>query len=282
MNDAERREELADFLRTRRARLSPSDVGLPPGVRRKTVGLRREEVAQLANVGVTWYTWLEQGRDIHVSRQILESLAQVLKLNTEERAYLFSLANHPLLPVPDDVQREEASPLLQRFLDQLEANPAYIIGRRWDLLAWNRAACAVIGDFRAIAPEQRNIVRFVFTNQEFRHRIVDWEGVAQRVLAQFRASSGRAPGDPGFAALIEDLKGSSREFRLWWPRHEVRGRQDGRKELVHPQVGHLFLEHTTFQVSEAPEQQIVVYLAAPESDTAEKIRHLLSDEQLKV
>ncbi|MBO0796283.1 MAG: helix-turn-helix domain-containing protein, partial [Ktedonobacteraceae bacterium] len=187
MNDVERRKELADFLRTCRARLSPTDVGLPPGVRRKTVGLRREEVAQLANVGVTWYTWLEQGRDIHVSRQILESLAQGLRLNIDERTYLFSLAKHPLLPVSDG-QREEISPLLQRFLDQLGANPAYIIGRRWDVLAWNRAACMVLGDFRAMPPEQRNIVRFVFTDQELRRRMLDWEGVAQRVLAQFRAS----------------------------------------------------------------------------------------------
>ena len=112
--------------------------------------------------------------------------------------------------------------------------------------------------------------------------MVDWEGVAQRVLAQFRASSGRAPGDARFTMLIEELKRASREFRLWWPRHEVRGRQDGRKELNHPLVGHLVLEHTTFQVSEAPDMQVVVYLAAPEMDTAEKIHRLLSREQLRV
>jgi transcriptional regulator with XRE-family HTH domain len=275
MNDAERRKELADFLRTRRARLSPTDVGLPLGVRRKTAGLRREEVAQLASVGVTWYTWLEQGRDIHVSRQILESLGQVLMLNADEKAHLFSLANHPLGPSPW-MQREMVSPLLQRFLDQLDPNPAYITGRRWDLLAWNQAACQVIGDFSALPAEQRNIVWFVFTNQEFRRRALDWEGIAQKVLAQFRVSSGRAPGDPWFTALIEALKQASREFRMWWPRHEVKGRQDGRKELIHPLVGHVVLEHTTFQVSEAPDLQVVVYLASPELDTAEKIHCLLA------
>jgi transcriptional regulator with XRE-family HTH domain len=281
VKDAERRKELADFLRTRRARLSPTEAGLPPGVRRKTAGLRREEVAQLASVGVTWYTWLEQGRDIHVSRQVLESLAQVLQLNADEKAHFFSLALYPIVPTPF-MQRETVSPLLQRFLDQLGPNPAYITGRRWDLLAWNQAVCEVIGDFNALPPERRNIVWFVFTNQEFRHRVVDWEGMAQRVLAQFRVSSGRTPGDPWFTILIEDLKQASREFRLWWPRHEVKGRQDGCKELIHPLVGHLVLEHTTFQMSEAPDLKVVVYLASPESNTAEKIHRLLRSEQLKI
>jgi hypothetical protein len=179
------------------------------------------------------------------------------------------------------MQREMVSPLLQRFLDQLGPNPAYITGRRWDLLAWNQAACHVIGDFSALPPEQRNIVWFVFTNQAFRRRAVDWEGIAQRVLAQFRVSNGRTPGDPWFTTLIEALKQASPEFRLWWPRHEVKGRQDGRKELIHPRVGHLVLEYTTFQVSEAPNLQIGVYLASPESDTAEKIHDLLSSEQAK-
>jgi len=179
------------------------------------------------------------------------------------------------------MQREMVSPLLQRFLDQLGPNPAYITGRRWDLLAWNQAACHVIGDFSALPPEQRNIVWFVFTNQAFRRRAVDWEGIAQRVLAQFRVSNGRTPGDPWFTTLIEALKQASPEFRLWWPRHEVKGRQDGRKELIHPLVGHLVLEYTTFQVSEAPNLQIGVYLASPESDTAEKIHDLLSSEQAK-
>lgn len=279
MNDAERRKELADFLRTRRGRLSPTNVGLPPGVRRKTTGLRREEVAQLASVGVTWYTWLEQGRDIHVSSQILESLAQVLLMNADEKAHLFSLANQPLVP-PPPIQQEMVSPLLRRFLDQLGPSPAYITGRRWDLLAWNQAACQVLGNFSAQPPEHRNIVWFVFTNQEFRRRAMDWEGIAQRVLAQFRASSGRTPGDPWFTTLIEALKEASPEFRLWWPRHEVKGRQDGRKEIIHPSVGHLVFETTTLQVSETSNLQIGVYLTSPES--AKKIQELLSREQVNV
>jgi transcriptional regulator with XRE-family HTH domain len=274
MNDEERRKELADFLRTRRARLQPADVGLPPGLRRKTAGLRREEIAQLANVSVTWYTWLEQGRAIQVSEQVLESLAHALLLHADEKAHLFFLARQTL--PPDSVSRQETvSPLLQRFLDQLEPNPAYLTGRRWDLLAWNRAACVVLGEVDAFAPDQRNILRLVFTDQEFRQRVVDWEVVAQRVLAQFRLSSGCATGDPWFRVLIEDLKRTSQEFRAWWPRHEIKGRQSGRKELVRSDVGHLVLEHTTFQVSENPVLKVVVYLASSEANTLEKLRQLM-------
>jgi hypothetical protein len=130
--------------------------------------------------------------------------------------------------------------------------------------------------------EKRNIVWFIFTDQEFRRRVVDWEGVAQRVLAQFRVSCGQWPGDPRFADLIERLKQSSPEFRLWWPRHEIRGRQDGCKELMHPRVGRLLLEHTTFQINEAPDLKVVVYLAAPQTDTAAKIQRLLSGEPLRI
>ncbi len=281
MDDIERRKELADFLKSRRRRLSPVDVGLPPGVRRKTPGLRREEVAQLASVGVTWYTWLEQGRDIHVSQQILESLAQALQLSQAERAHLFVLAQQQSVSVPA-TQREVVSPFLHRFLEQLEPGPAYITGRSWDLLAWNRAALEVLGDFSALDEEKRNIVWFVFTDQEFRRRVVDWEGIAQRVLAQFRVSCGQWPNDPRFADLIEQLEQNSPEFRLWWPRHEIRGRQDGCKELIHPRVGRLLLEHTTFQLSEAPDLKVVVYLAAPQTDTAAKIQRLLSGEPLKI
>jgi len=253
------------------------DVGLASGVRRKTTGLRREEVAQLASVGVTWYTWLEQGRAIQVSPQVVESLARAFQLNADEKAHLFALANHPFAPISANPQ-ETVSPLLLRFLEQMGTNPAYITGRRWDLLAWNRAACEIIGDFQALAPEQRNIITFIFTNQDFRQRAVDWEGIAQRALAQFRLSCGNAPGDPWFTALIDELNKSSREFRQWWPRHEVKRRLDGRKELFHPQVGHLALEHTTFHPSETPDLRITIYFATSEYNTSEKIQRLLSKE----
>ena len=212
MNDQERRKALAQFLQARRERLSPEAVGLPTSSRRRTPGLRREELALIAGIGLTWYTMLEQGRDIHVSQQILESLAQALQLSQVERAHLFSLAQQSIVPAPS-MPREVVSPFLQRFLDQLEPGPAYITGRRWDLLAWNRAACEVLGDFQVLAEAERNIVWFIFTDQEFRRRVGDWEGVAQRVLAQFRVSCGQGPGDPRFADLIERLTVRREEIR---------------------------------------------------------------------
>jgi transcriptional regulator with XRE-family HTH domain len=167
MTDNEQRDELTNFLRTRRAQLSSTDVGLPRAARRKTAGLRREEVAHLAGVGVTWYTWLEQGRDIHVSVQVLESLAQTLRLSAEEKAHLFLLAGQgpPQHPVP---QQEYVSPFLQKLLEQQGSSPAYITGRRWDVLAWNLAASQVIANFAALPVEERNIVRLIFTDKEFR------------------------------------------------------------------------------------------------------------------
>lgn len=280
MIDDERRKELADFLRTRRARLAPTEVGLPLTARRKTVGLRREEVAQLASVGVTWYTWLEQGRDIHVSAQVLDSLAQALRLSAEEKAHLFLLAGQAPPPPPSALQ-EQISPFLQKFLEHLETSPAYITGRRWDVLAWNRAACEIFGDFAALPSDACNILRFIFTNSELRRRLVDWEGIAQRALAQFRASSSRYRGDAQFEALIKDLQQVSPEFARWWPRHDVRGRQDGCKELVHPQVGYLAFDHSTFQVNDLPDLRVTVYLPASE-ETASKLAHLLVRENVRV
>lgn len=272
MASNEQRSELANFLRTRRSQLSPTEVGLPRTARRKTAGLRREEVAQLAGVGVTWYTWLEQGRDINVSTQVLDSLAQTLKLAPAEKTHLFLLAGQapPPHPVP---QQEHVSPFLHRFLEHMGSNPAYLTGRRWDVLAWNHAACQVIANFAAVPVEERNIVRLIFTDEDYRRRSVDWEGIAQRVLAQFRASSGQYRNDAQFGALITELQQRSPEFSHWWSRHEVQGRQDGRKEIIHPQVGSLVFEHSTFQIDGSPGLKMVVYLPACE-ETARKLEQL--------
>jgi transcriptional regulator with XRE-family HTH domain len=269
MTQNELRSELANFLRTRRNHLLPEEVGLPRVARRKTAGLRREEVAQLTGVGVTWYTWLEQGRDIHVSTQVLESLAHTFRLTPAEKAYLFLLAGQTSLayPVP---QQEEVSPFLSRLLEQMGTNPAYITGRRWDVLAWNRAACQVFVNFATIPVEERNIVHFTFTNEESRRRFVDWEGVAQRMLAQFRSSHSQYRNDAQFHALITELQQRSPEFACWWSKYEVQGRQDGRKEINHPQVGSLVFEHSTFQIDGSPGLKMVVYLPACE-ETARKL-----------
>ncbi len=273
MDDERRRAALADFLRTRRARVTPAAAGLPPGPRRRTPGLRREEVAQVASVSAAWYTWLEQGRDIRASRGVLESIAAALRLTPDERRHLFLLADQPLGAALSPAS-ETVSAAHQRVLDGLGVNPAYMTGRRSDILAWNRAATAVLGDFAALPARERNTIWRLFATADC-HLFADWEDLAQRALAQFRADSARYVGDPWFAELIDDLQRVSPEFRAWWPRHDVLGMPDGRKVLNHPTAGRLALEHTTFQVPDAPDLKLVVYTPL-EADTATRLARLLA------
>lgn len=273
--ESQRLQELGDFLRTRRARLAPEDVGLPRGSRRRAPGLRRAEVAQLAGVSVDWYTWLEQGRPITVSTQVLESLVQALHMNESERTHLFFLA-HQQPPPERATGPETVSPTLQHFLDQQTLSPAFVIGRWWDTVAVNEAACVVFGDFHQLATHERNSVWRMFTSPAHRQLLVDWEGNARRMLAQFRATCGRYPGDPRLAELIHDLMICSPEFRAWWPQHEVLGTLEGRKTFNHPEVGYLMFEHLTFQMFDAPDLKVNVYTPLEEAGTPAKIAQLLS------
>lgn len=272
-----RLQELGNFLRTRRARLTPEEVGLPKGTRRKTPGLRRVEVAQLVGVSVDWYTWLEQGRSIKPSTQVLERLVQTLRLDAHERTHLFLLAQQQ--PPPALVLEPEiVSPALQRFLDRFDTRPAFVSGRRWDVLACNAAGCAIFGDFRRkTGPRERNTIWGVFTNPMARQVIVDWEEDARQLLAQFRSMCGRYPGDAQLTELIHDLMLASPEFRAWWPDHEVRGGQEGRKTLNHPQVGYLLFERLTFQVFDTPDLKVTVYTPLEEADTPRKVMQLLEE-----
>lgn len=275
MNDQERRRELAHFLRTRRERLSPESVGLPTGSRRRTPGLRREELALVAGIGVTWYTRLEQGRDITVSSQVLESLARVFNLDTAERNHLFVLAREqlPVDPTPlTDI--DTISPQLQCILDTMGIYPAYVTNPRWDIVAWNQVMCNVYTDFSALSIHERNIPRFLFTNPLQRTILVDWEREAQGVLALFRASTERYVGEPWFKALVDDLQRTSPEFRAWWPRHDIQVAHTGPKELNHPLVGRLVLQSNTFQVIDAPDLRMVIYTPLPETHTAQKLAQL--------
>jgi hypothetical protein len=272
-SEALRRSALAEFLRMRRASLTPAAVGLPAGVRRRTPGLRREEVAQLANIGTAWYTALEQGRDIRPSVGVLESLADALCLTPDERQHLFLLAGQPL-PVQPPTSEETVSPALRRLLDDLDPDPACVLGRYWDYLYWNRAAAAVFTLVDAPPPYPRNFVWRLFVDP--RARRPGWEDVARTVLAQFRAASARYPGDPRFAVLIGDLERASPEFRAWWPRHDVLGDLDCRKKILHPVVGCLVLDRTTLQVPTAPDLTLMVYTPVPETDTACKLQHLVA------
>ncbi|GHO62511.1 transcriptional regulator [Ktedonobacter sp. SOSP1-52] len=275
IGDEQRRQDLADFLRTRRMRLSPEQVGLIRGGRRRTPGLRREEVAQLANVGVSWYTLLEQGRDIHPSSEVLHSIADALQLTPAERQHLFLLAGQQH-PVDTHASHEQVSPALRHVLDALNPTPAFVVGRRWNFLAWNTTAEHVFLLSRSVPPYEYNAVWRIFADPMSLHIYnPKWEQVAQKVLAEFRADSVYYADEEWFKRLIADLQRVSPEFRAWWPRHDVRGRADARKGIEHPLVGRLMFEHTTLQVPTTPELKIMIYTPLPETDTLAKLQQLM-------
>ncbi len=254
------RRELAEFVLARRSRTKPDDVGLPTAARRRTPGLRREEVAQLAGVGVTWYTWFEQGRDVRVSIHFLERVSQALRLNTAERVYLFTLAQHR--PPPHaPIALPTISTAVLAMLNSLP-NPAYITTPRWDVAAWNPPATALFCDYAQLPPEQRNHLWLVFTDPACRRLLRDWETEARRMLAKFRLDYGRANGDPTFEALVTTLGAASAEFRRWWPLQDVSGLGEGIKRLRHPTLGEVHLEHTAFLVEGATDLRLVIYTPA--------------------
>ncbi|MBZ0278335.1 MAG: helix-turn-helix transcriptional regulator [Anaerolineae bacterium] len=270
-----RRQELSAFLQARRGRVKPQDWGLPEGKRRRTPGLRREEVAQLAGIGIDWYTWLEQGRDIHVSDQVLDSIAHVLRLDTEERKHLYMLAfgYHPPEPNPD--HDEFVGATLRRFIADLGIMPAFILGYRWDVLAWNASAAFLFGDFASIPAPDRNILWITFTDARSRAELVDWESHAQRLVAQFRVSYGKYVSDPGFTALVDRLQSHSPEFAAYWSQQDVYPRQDAYKQYQHPAAGCLQFKQNTFLVSDAPDLKLVVHIPLPETDTAVRLERSL-------
>ena len=272
MDERERRQALAAFLCTRRARLQPADVSLPARSRRRTPGLRREEVAELANIGVSWYTLLEQGHDVHPSRHVLESLAQALRLTTAEEQHLLRLSGLEL-PATMMVEEEQVTPALQRVVDALDPHPAFVIGRRWDVLSWNRAADLLFHFHEPCPPHSRNVVWRFFV-REARTLDLHWERQAQNLVAQFRADYARYPGDASFHEVIADLQRVSPRFRLWWEQQDVRGLPDGPRAMHHPTLGVLEFDHVTFQTSITPDLRVKVYAASPE--TASKLEQVLS------
>jgi hypothetical protein len=267
----ERRLELSDFLRTRRAKIMPSDVGLADGPRRRTPGLRREEVALLANIGTTWYTRLEQGQPINVSADVLQAISRALRLTSDERRHLHILAGLPLTVAPQDEER--VSDLVVRVLECLDPSPAYVSGRRWDVLAWNRSADALY-DFDAAEGLERNMVWRLFRDPNWKCRLGDPECAMRRCVAQFRAVAAKYPQDAGFLELIEDLRTNSPEFTRLWAEHDVLGSTEGLKRFVHPELGALILDHTSFALQGDGDMRIVVMTAAPGSESDRKLRLL--------
>ena len=272
--EKQRYKELGDFLKTRRAKISPSQVGLSEGLRRRTPGLRREEVAHIAGIGLTWYTWLEQGRAIQVSTDVLESLSRVLMLDEQERIHLYTLARQAL---PTDIPsyQETVSPMLQHVLDNLILSPSFIMDTRWNIIAWNKAASVVFADFSKIDVNKRNMVWMMFTYDDYKKLFIDWEFHAQGMLARFRSTSGQYIEDPWFVKFIENLKRESEEFNLWWSRHDVQRNSEIYKKLKHPIVGELLFEFSSFEVSDNSNLKLIVNTPFSETDTDVKIKLLL-------
>jgi transcriptional regulator with XRE-family HTH domain len=273
-SEERRREELADFLRKRRAHLKPEEVGLPSGGRRRTPGLRREEVAHLAGVGTTWYTWLEQGRDVRASLDVLEAISRALRLTPAERTHLVLLGRGEVPPPCKSDER--VSPTVKRLIENLGANPAYVIGRRWDYLAWNAAACAILGDFEDVPRAARNHLWMHFMDPARREMFPDWSRSARLMAAKFRADHAHHIGDPTFDELVTTLRKSSPEFCKLWGKHEVAQAGSARKIIHHPIVGTLLFEHAVFNPQETPEQRMILMSPLPDEDTPAKLARLLS------
>lgn len=268
------RELLAGFLRSRREMLNPDHLGLKPGPRRRTPGLRREEVAQMSGVSLTWYTWLEQGRDIRVSRQVLEALSHTLRLTPAERRHLFTLAG---AAVPAEVsQRVAVNPTLRSLVKTLDPNPAHVVDDCWDLLAANQAYAALVGGLTHLPVEERNSIWLLFSRPEMQSLLVDWQREVRDILGQFRISVGKHPGDPRATALIEALTRTSASFRTLWEKHPVHAFRPTTKRFSHPEVGRLDLNYTKLNVAEAPGQHLVVFMPASDAD-AMALRRLVDE-----
>ncbi|MEU6170938.1 helix-turn-helix transcriptional regulator [Streptantibioticus parmotrematis] len=263
----EQRRQLGAFLRSRRERLTPEECGLPSTGRRRTPGLRREELALLAGISATWYTYLEQGRDIRASEQVLTALAVALRLDRHERDHLLGLAGHPRADATGEREPLTAAAAAVPLL--LQPAPAYVIGGTYDVLSHNAAAEEL---FPGLVREGRpaNFVRWVFLEPVARDVVVDWEPEARGLLARLRTLAARHPGEPRWTRLIEELREGSPQARAWWSRYEVQPRHSGRKRLRHPARGQVTYAYTAFHLAEQPEQTLVVYVPedghGPEDD----------------
>lgn len=264
---------LGAFLRDRRTRMDPAALGFPKG-RRRTPGLRREEVAQRANISPTWYTWLEQGRGGAPSADVLDRIAAGLMLSEPEREHIYMLG----LGRSPEVRYTAVhgvTPRLQRVLDALEVSPAIIKNATWDVIAWNRAAAALLIDYAKLPPNDRNILRLMFADARVRAAQEDWSSVAHYVVGAFRADAMRAGASDEIARLVEELSQLSPEFEAMWRDNDVRAHIDGVKHIHHPELGALELEFSTFAVDGRPELAMVVYNPATSAD-ADRIRAFIA------
>lgn len=261
-----RRQQLAAFLRSRRERITPEQVGLPPTGRRRTPGLRREEVAQIAAVGVTWYTWLEQGREIQVSVQVLDAVARALLLDPSERAHLFTLAGAedpaPVRECPT------VTPAVRMTLDRMAPYPAAVINSRYDVLAHNAQYTGIVGDLAALPPEDRNLMWLAFTPSRFREVLVDHEEERDVMVARFRSGMGDHGAEPAWRALLCRLRKASPAFDAAWQRHDVLRPGNGLKRFLVPEVGLLRLDYTSLWLGPVQGPRMIVYTPKDEETAA--------------
>ncbi|MFI2040509.1 helix-turn-helix domain-containing protein [Streptomyces bottropensis] len=275
MNRNPHLNELGEFLKARRAELTPSEVGLRGGPRRRVKGLRREEVALLAAISTEYYTRIEQGR-LQASAPLLDEIAQVLRLNDAQRTYLFDLAAKERVRPAAYRERQQVDPQLQRMLDDLGASPAFVIGRCTDILGWNQLAAALWTDFGRYPEPERLFVRLLFTEPWMRTLYADWEEVTRLAIAQLRMESARYPDDQPLTALVEDLSARDPQFRQWWTEHDVAMRGNGVKKLRHAVVGELTLDWNTLTSGTDPDQHIIVWNAEPGTPSHDGLRLLAS------
>ena len=255
-----RRRALGDFVRTARARMSPQMAGLPAGLRRRTPGLRREEVAQLCGISVTWYTWIEQGREVSVSASVWSRIAGVLQLARAERAYLFELAD-----CADPQHSRDDAPGATGLLAEAVAAigaPAYVLDRCWNLVVYNTAMQDLFNDW-PVQAEAPNLLRYIFMDPAARQLVVDWEQRARRVVAEFRADAGPHLDEPDVRALVAELERDSAAFAHWWTRHAVVEREGGTREFAHPRLGRVGFQQVTFRLATHPELKLIMLLDDP-------------------
>jgi transcriptional regulator with XRE-family HTH domain len=270
----DRAQQLSEFLKSRRARLRPEDAGAGTfGGQRRVPGLRREELALLAGVSVDYYTRLEQGRARNVSPDVLDAVAGALRLDADERAHLHNLAK-PAAPRRRPSRPQRVGAEMRQALQALAAVPAYIVGRRLDILAWNDLVRALIADLDALPAAERNMARLVFLDDAATDLYPDWETKARDTVSNLRLDAGRHPDDPRLAALVGELSLASADFRRLWADHNVQGKTRGRKRFNHPQLGELALDYVAMRAPDDPDMTMMIYSAPPGSEAAITLRLL--------
>jgi transcriptional regulator with XRE-family HTH domain len=276
MSEKSRHEALSSFLKKKRALISPEAAGFPRGVRRRTPGLRREEVAQLANVSTTWYTWLEQGRDIKVSSSVLDNISSALQLTEDERAYLYNLSlNVNAKLMQTKVVQTKMTPSLRTVLESLSYCPAVVTDRYCQIVGWNRAATYVFLDFGRVPFEQRNLIRLLFSRKELKSLAVNWEHFVRGFLAIFRVYYGRYVEDDWYKQFIDNMSLLHPEFQLLWQQSEVNTAPEVLIEFRHSKAGKMEFNLTSLDVQGNDDLRLSIYTPDPETSTEEKLRVLM-------